>query len=299
MLPRAALDDSGNADVWEAWNSAARLVHRVQRERGATCVWVACRGPPAQASLPHVVSATLLVLDVRKQTNASVAAGMCRLSPSNAARLDAARTLADSADAAGDGAPSRASDLAKRLSLVFTLYTELIQDLLRAVCTEKIDPQSRLECLREQYGKQRALLTSLCHMSEECVSWCPLRVARVLPETVQRQHEIVTSVREAVRHLPPSVRGAVDAALQPPRLLADLYGWMDHNDFELQTLHRMLQSPLRDDIGPPSPASAAHNAQVLWDCLTAHIDGLLSAGATLRTRGPCRARAILSRAFGR
>lgn len=125
--------DAEMQEMFESWNSATGLVHRIQRERGATCSWIATSGSVQTESVPLMPSAHSLVLDFRKRTNTCIAAGKRRISPSAAAKLREVRELADPAGSVRSEsslASRPALDLARRFCLVFTGYTELINDML-------------------------------------------------------------------------------------------------------------------------------------------------------------------------
>jgi hypothetical protein len=129
--------DAETAEMFESWNSAAGLVHRIQRERGATCSWVATSGSTLmEPSALKTLNSHSLVLDLRKRTNACIAAGQHKITPAAADKLREVRELADLAGSirSESSLASRpALDLARRFCLVFNKYTELIADMLSEV----------------------------------------------------------------------------------------------------------------------------------------------------------------------
>jgi hypothetical protein len=127
-----ARDDASAAEMYESWNSAAALVHRIQRERGATCAWVASRIAKPSLNIVQMNHSNALVIDFRKRTNACIAAGLHRMSPAASAKLREVRELADPAGSArsdsSSGMPARGQ--ARTFCLVFSKYTELVSELL-------------------------------------------------------------------------------------------------------------------------------------------------------------------------
>lgn len=147
-----AREDASAAELYESWNVAAALVHRIQRERSATCAWVASRiaTPSLDFRTAHVKSSNSLVIDFRKRTNACIAGGRHRITPAASMKLREVRELADPAGSVRTGSERSenlsgwpAREQARMFCLVFSKYTELISEMLDEAVFRKDDRCAR------------------------------------------------------------------------------------------------------------------------------------------------------------
>jgi hypothetical protein len=121
-------------ELGEEWNSTSALVHRLQRERGATCSWVAARAANS-VSVMKRTEMQLLVADFRKRTNACLVA----LSKPPPDLSDELRVIREQADAmtASEGSENSQGLLcqppveqARRFATIFSAYTSRVKALL-------------------------------------------------------------------------------------------------------------------------------------------------------------------------
>lgn len=131
-----ARHEASAAELHEAWNSSAGLVHRIQRERGATCAWIASRSSSAGSDgASGLIKANTLVIDFRKRTNACIVAGRNRFPPQVSDKLREVREIADNffSSIRSDASNKPLSaDVTRRFSDVFTKYTDIISSVLNS-----------------------------------------------------------------------------------------------------------------------------------------------------------------------
>jgi hypothetical protein len=176
MATARALADGPIDELGEEWKSTRALVHRLQRERGVTCSWVAARAAGASLSIMKTMETRYVVADFRKRTSNCLAA----LSKPRFGIREELRVIREQADANTASARSDDSqglckhpvEQARRFAAIFLAYTSLIQALL-----DEFSAKSGKRC-------SHALLA--------VPKWCASRVAsRATPAaTAARGHHL-------------------------------------------------------------------------------------------------------------
>jgi hypothetical protein len=160
---KALVDDASLAELGEDWNSTSALVHRLQRERGATCSWVAARAAATSVSITKAAETKHVMADFRKRTNACMAAlPDCPCDCDLSIKLQVVREQADANIGSARSDDSLASskppvEQARRFSTIFTAYTLIIQGLLDESAAKSgsryanglLSAPTRLECAHQ------------------------------------------------------------------------------------------------------------------------------------------------------
>jgi len=259
------------------FNELVKLIHRVQRERGATTAWLASRG--LGSVMPGSCGAGSLVVDLRRRTDSVALIAATRLGADTGGMLRKLRDQADSSCGASPRATAQAPaltppELARTFYSVHNGYSRLIASLLtRALGDVERSVLPDIAMLKEQYGQQRAFISGVAFLPDESLAAMPARAIGMLLKTVERQNELRGSLRHKVARMAPEVRRAVDEALVLPDEISRIVSAMEDEQFDLLMLRDLIQSCGRDaalcgDVGTNACIQRA------WQAWTAYIDRL-------------------------
>ena len=234
------------------------LVHRLQRERGATAAWLAGGGAALLQRGPCAIGTGSLVADFRRRTNRLVpAASKAFGSDSIASELQTLREAADGPISAG----AQKIDSAHLTFATLSNYSRLVARLL-AKALGGAPTLLRVARLKELYAQQRGFLVGLGGISSSVLSSIPPRAIVTILDIIEQQQEICPMITEGTQHLDARLRLRVAASITlDDTSMADLCTWLRSGSFDMATLHeRLQQGPMTIDV-----------CWLLW---TAHIDKL-------------------------
>ena len=154
--------------------SELSLVHRLQRERGATAAWVSSSAPTLQPVLrPCSCGTGSLVADLRRRTDASL-----RRRADAASTADIASRLSKLREEA-DGAGTDVTTLARLCFVTLSGFSSLIKSILSSLK----DVPGLLAAtvnLKELFGQQRAFIVGIGSLPADSLAGLPPRAIVLL-----------------------------------------------------------------------------------------------------------------------
>ena len=200
------LGAGGSAEQLSSIKRAVTLVHRLQRERGATCAWVA-GGEEGGAGrfYPCQCGTGSLVADVRRRTDRSVVDDETR------AALAELRELSEKADS------TNPASCAKAFSLALTGYSTLIKRISsRAFSSDdrKHSALAQVAKLKESFAQQRGFLVGVGRLPQAALAVLPAHALVFFMQLQEEQRSALEWLRAESARLAPFLRGRLDAALR-------------------------------------------------------------------------------------
>lgn len=235
--------------------SRITLVHRLQRERGATCAWVAGGGnvEGRGVRLPLQCGSGSLVADLRRRTDRStVTDEKMRVEISDLRKW-------------ADQGVMEPGERAKAFYSTLNGYSSLIEKLSAEALTGAPYTLKEVAKLKELYAQQRGFLVGCGSLEASALAALP---PRALVYFLQLQEELLMTL--GVVRLTVSRKGTTRTARErleravaiDDRRMADLSDWLRTDAFDLAALRA------RFDNGDSLPCDAC------WIVWTSHIDKL-------------------------